>query len=1101
MQPFFLSFFVLILTKTPRMSKLKIYKASAGSGKTYQLAKEFLELLFSDPGNYKYIMAVTFTNKATAEMKSRILNSLFSLANDKKPEFLHGLMKHTGKKEDEIRSEATMLLTFILNDFSHFNITTIDSFFQKIIRSFAFEAGLPTNLRIELETEYILKESIETILKELDVHGNEDLKKWILSQAFTKLREKGDWKITNEMLLLGKEIFKEEFQKLTPEMTKKIKDKPSLDSYKSSLHDIVERFETSVTQTAQKGIGIMQQYGITWDDLKEKSRSPLKIFEKIIKSNNLPNDVTGITRLYGIEAPEDIQNTKNSQARNQVVENSFRDGLGETIRGLIRIYKNEKEDYFTAKAILNNISSYGILTDISETVKRLSREQNIFLLSDANQLLHKIIDNNDTPFIYEKAGTRYRHYMIDEFQDTSDMQWSNFRPLISNSLSENNKSLVVGDVKQSIYRWRNSDWKLLNNYIQHDFANPGVTIKTLTTNWRSFEKIINFNNFIFTQSANVLQTNFIRSVRNENPDLALDEELSSMITSAYRDVEQTVSKNGQDRGGYVNLQFLKSQNNDEYAEEVLPLLCEKIDLLTDAGYEYKDMCILVRTRDEGKLISEYLLGKTGTRYPVISDETLVLESSPAVSAVINMLKYIQDTDNEVLKAYIKLNLPHLDSEALFTSDSLSAHILSLPDPPEFTGKLTALSELKGKPLFEMTEAVIRLLPDRIQQEQASYIRELLNRVQEFISTASVNLSDFLEWWDDKGNTSSISIPEGQNAIKIMTVHKAKGLEFKTVILPFCHWVLDKKRYDSLIWCEPDRAPFNELDLVPVSYTSKLIHSRFVSEYINERLLQYIDNLNLLYVAFTRAKETLIAIGMKKETKSGQGKKEATLTTIADLLVQAITSSLAGLPEKDYVKDFLWDDTAMSFTYGNIPAQKKEKEQKSVSSLKTFRTIPFGKRIKIHSDSSSLEPDILEHYRIHGKLMHLLFEKIKTVSDIEPAIDSLIFEGKLVSGSKQELKSKIEDLLSSPPFNDWFGPGYKVMTEAPILQKNGTARPDRVMIKDGKVVVIDYKFGKMKSEKYRKQVKHYMGLISKMGYNDVEGYLWYLNEKSLLEPVE
>ncbi len=1079
------------------MSKLKIYKASAGSGKTYTLAKEFLELLFLEPYNYKYILAVTFTNKATAEMKNRILNYLFSLTSEKKPDFLDNLKKITGKKEDDIRKQAKRILAYILNDFSHFNITTIDSFFQKIIRSFAFEAGLPTNLRIELDNENILKESIDTILKELDVKGKEKVKKWILSHALNKLQEKGDWKITNELYLLGKEIFKEEFQKLAPEMIDKINDKSFLDAYSSSLKTIIVEFEKSIKKLAENGLNQLNQHNIIWDDLKGKSRSPLKILEKIKTGNNLSNDVTGLIRLFDITSPEDIQNNKNSTAKNQNITDCFYNGLYNTLQELTENYKNQKEDYFTAKAILPNIPSFGILTDISQTVKKLSQEQNIFLLSEANQLLNRIIDNNDTPFIYEKTGTRYRHYMIDEFQDTSELQWLNFKPLIGNSLSENNKALVVGDVKQSIYRWRNSDWKLLSHCIQQDFVNPGVDEDTLQTNWRSFERIIHFNNFIFSQSADVLQSEFIQSVRKDIPDLELSSELENLITEAYNDVTQEVSNKGLNKGGYVNMQFITTQNNNEYEKQVLPLLCEKINLLTDAGYEYKDICILVRTKNEGQLISEYLLSNSDKMYPVISDETLVLESSPAVSVVINRLKYIQDSDNEILKAHIKLHNLFLQNEETYQSENLSADILSSTDETELSQQLNSLSELKGKPLFEMAEAIIRELPQWLQKEQSPYLRELLNKVQDFINTKSVNLADFLEWWEDKGNTSSISIPDGQNAIKIMTVHKSKGLEFKAVIIPFCHWPLDRKSHDSLIWCKPQTHPFNQLNLVPVSYTSKLIHTQMFSQYINERLLQYIDNLNILYVAFTRARETLVTIGMRKESKS----KPNALSTVADLLNNSIKSGIINNTNYLNEEDYILDEEKHTFTYGEIPKQIKKKKETTLSSPKVFKTIPLGSRIKIHTDSNSMQPKLLEQYRVHGKIMHLLFERIKTAKDIEPAIDSLIFEGKLLSESKPELKNKIENLLAIAPYDEWFSNKYKILNEASILQKSDTSRPDRVLIADNKVIVIDYKFGEVKSDKYRKQVRHYMNLISEMGYKNIEGYIWYINQDSTLEWVK
>ena len=1082
------------------MSELKVYKASAGSGKTYTLAREYLMLLFDTRNeyNYRYILAVTFTNKATAEMKTRIINYLFSLTKDPQPEFLHDLMAYTGKSEEQIRRQAKKILTFILNDFSHFNITTIDSFFQKIIRSFAFEAGLPVNFRIELDSDEVLNNAIETIFKELDEEGKEELRNWILRQTFSKLQDKGDWKITNEMSLLGREIFKEEFQKMGDEMAAKIRDKAFIGDYRHNLEQIVEDFENGLVAKAEKALGHFKRCGLSFDDLKGKARSSkLNGLTKIVSSENLKDDAAkAVERLAGITSSEELY-AKTSK-RKDAITSCYNSGLKALIDDLLDFYQKGSEQYFTASAIYPNISTLGVLGDILMKVKDLTREQNIFLLSDANQLLNKIIDDNDAPFIYEKAGSRYNHYMIDEFQDTSDLQWSNFKPLILNSLSQDYSALVVGDVKQSIYRWRNSDWQLLGKRIYDEFSQYGVLPETLKDNWRSFERIIEFNNFIFSESAETLQSVFMETVYEEKADIKIDKELSTMITGAYDDVSQNVSKNGKGKGGYVEMKFIVSDNNEDYEMEALPLLREKIDMLTEAGYEYSDICILVRKRDEGQLISEYLLGNGEKQYPVISDETLVLKSSPAVLSVIAALKFINDPDNDVLKSYLVLYEELMKDENSFDAESFDAGLLSEEGKDTDVGSFDALTELKGKPLFELTETLVRRLPEWMREAQSPYLRELLNTVQDFISNKSVNLVDFIEWWDDKGQTTAINIPEGQNAIKIMTVHRSKGLEFKAVIVPFCHWTLDKKSSSSLMWCRPQTAPFNELELVPVGYTNRLIRTEFYAQFINERLLQYVDNLNILYVAFTRAREALITIGMKKVYKT----KPDSLLTVSDLLIRSIRQGNAAMKERLTTGEPAWNEEELLFRYGTLPVKERGEAVPRVPSAPPFKTIPLGSRIKIHTESEAMQPEILEDFRVHGKVMHHLFEKIKTIADIEPAIDALIFEGKILSENKDKLLHKITELLSESPFDEWFSDKYRILNEASIIQRSGTFRPDRVLIGDDKVIVIDYKFGHVKSPKYVKQVRHYMELIRQMeaGYENVEGYLWYINKDSYLEKV-
>ena len=1084
------------------MSELKIYKASAGSGKTYTLAKEFLMLLFDNKNdhNYRYILAVTFTNKATAEMKTRIINYLYSLTRDPEPEFLTELMEFTGKNGHKVREQAKIILTFILNDFSHFNITTIDSFFQKIIRSFAFEAGLPVNFRIELDNDRVLNDAIETIFKELDLKEKKEIRKWIMNQTFSKLQEKGDWKITREMSLLGREIFKEEFQRMDEKMAEKIADKAFLNGYRKEIKKIVEEFEKKITILAEDILEYLHRCGLSFDDLKGKTRSTvLNGLPKILAGDKLYDVIPeAVKKLNRIDS-EEVLCTKTSKRRSDITA-CYNSGLKERIDNLLVFYSEGREDYFTAVSILPNLSSLGILVDISKMVKEISREENLFLLSDAGRLLNRIIDNNDAPFIYEKTGTRYRHYMIDEFQDTSDLQWSNFKPLLLNSLSENNKAMVVGDVKQSIYRWRNSDWRLLGKHIYNEFPGHGVDTETLEVNWRSFERVIEFNNFIFERSAETLQSFFLNAVADENPDIELSADLSAMITGAYDDVVQKISENGKGKGGYVEMKFIDAANNEEYELEALPLLRDKIDSLIDAGYEYRDICILVRKRDEGQLVSEYLLGNAGKRYPVISDETLILESSPAVLSVIAALKFINDPDNEILRSYLVMYEKLMKDENAFESESFDAGLLCDDDVTDDSGLFDPLQELKGKPLFELTETLIRRLPEWIREAQSPYLRELLNTVQNFINDRSVNLVDFIEWWDDNGRLSAVNIPDGQNAIKIMTVHKSKGLEFKAVIVPFCHWPLDKKSSDSLIWCTPRSAPFDELELVPVGYTDRLINTQFYSQFINERLLQYVDNLNILYVAFTRAREVLMTIGLKKIKKKQE--KTEKLVTVSDLLVKSFNAGEGMADESLLTVDHVWNAEEMLFTYGTLPANSREDKADENIPAPPFKTTPLGSRIKIHAESEAMQPEILEDFRVHGKVMHHLFEKIKTAADIEQAIDALIFEGKILSENRDKLQKKISELLSKSPFDEWFSSKYKILNEASIIQRSGISRPDRVLIGGDKVIVIDYKFGHVKSPKYVKQVKHYMDLIRRMdaGYKNVEGYLWYINKESYLEKV-
>lgn len=1070
------------------MSQLKIYRASAGSGKTYTLSGEFIKLLFKDPNNYKSILAVTFTNKATAEMKSRILENLYALANDPKPDYLDELIQIYKKPEGYIRKVAKTLLRNILNDFSRFTISTIDSFFQKVIRSFAYEANLPANFKVELDTDRILSQAVDELLRELELKGNEDLKEWLIKHTLLKIEEGRDWNISAEIKSLGREVFKEEFQSISQDVLLKLRDKKLLSSYYYTLKKITVDFEKEIQTLAEKGSVILKQYGISDDILHLKSRSPLKKLDKLTGVGKSA-DFHDIIKLEPLaDNPEVCFNKKNSDSDNSIIADCFNGGLNDILLSLFNYFNEHKTNYYTAKSILSNLNALGIITDIAVKVNELARDENLFLLSDANRLLHQIIDENETPFIYEKTGTRFLHFMIDEFQDTSHMQWGNFRPLLQNSIGEGNTSLIVGDVKQSIYRWRSSDWKLLSDQVNIDFKNHGVDSLTLDTNWRSTEDIITFNNIVFKKAAKILQDEFTNSSKESNPDNEIPEGLTNKIITAYDDTFQQVSSKAIGSGGYVHIDFIEGKNKTEFMGGATEKAVLQIEELLDAGYQYKDICILVRQKSEGQAITEALLSArhspSGRKHPVLSNETLLLSSSPAVNIVIQQIKYIQEPDNEVHQAFIKLYhyTSHDDSDC-------DTSILYNTNGEEFKKLSDDLLSLKGQPLFEMAEALVRHLPDDLYRHQFVFLQGLLDTVRDYVINYSVNVHDFLNWWDDKGLNMSISVPDGQNAINVMTIHKSKGLEFKAVVVPYCNWPIDDRGHGSLIWCNPKQEPFNRLDLLPINYSAQLLHTIFINEYLNERLHQFVDNLNLLYVAFTRAEESLVVLA---ETPA----KNGALKNVSHVLFR-IVNQLNLISEVDEeVRERImkgWDDDDRTFTFGTIP-QRERIIKDAEKPTHSFKTTGLGTRIKIHPESTNYSsPEGLKHLK-HGRIMHRLFELITTPEDVDTAVTQLILQGQMKTSDRNDVTGFVSSKIAQDHVKEWFNPKNKIINERPILASGGTYRPDRVIVTDNKTIVVDYKFGDMKEERHLVQVRQYMDLLAKMNYKNVEGYLWYLREE-------
>jgi len=1082
------------------MSQLKIYRASAGSGKTYTLSGEFIKLLFLDPQNYKSILAVTFTNKATSEMKNRILENLYALSTKEDADYLSDLMKIHQKSQKQIRNIARQLLINILNDFSKFSVNTIDSFFQKVIRSFAYEANLPAGFKVELDTDRVLAQAVDELLRELELKGKEELRNWLINHTLSKIEDGKDWNIANELKTLGQEVFKEEFQSLDPDTLEKLQNKQLLHAYNKQLRKIIKDFENFIKAKAIEGIDLMKKHGVNYDMLHLKSRSPLKNLEKLSLLQK-KDDLLAIQKLIPlIDSPEECHNKKNSESDNNIITDCFNGGLNTILFDISERFIKEKTYYYTAKTISANLNALGIATDIALKVQDIARNENLFLLADANRLLHQIIDQNDTPFIYEKTGTRYQNYMIDEFQDTSRLQWNNFKPLLLNSVAEDKIAMIVGDVKQSIYRWRNSDWKLLSDKVEEDFNDFGTNPQVLETNWRSFEHIINFNNIIFKEAARMLQYEFVKSSKEANPQHVMPEDLKTKITKAYDDTVQKTSPKSIGTGGYIKMAFPEGSKKADFMNNATQKAVAEIENLLDAGYEYKDICILVRRKKEGQQITEALLSGTDSptnrKYPVISNETLLLGSSPAVNLVIQQIKYIQDPENGVYEAYVDLYNQFFETDSLDNIKQCNGSALITQDEEITKSFRNELLELKGQPLFEMAETLIRQLPKNIYDHQFIFIQGLLDAVRDYVTNYSVNVHDFITWWDDKGQNTAISVPEGQNAINVMTIHKSKGLEFKAVVIPYCNWPIDDKGFGSLIWCKPQSEPFNQIDLVPVSYNQQLLQSSFVDEYLDERLHQFVDNLNLLYVTFTRAKESLVVLGEQPPKTGGIKNVSNVLHRIANQL------NMINI-DNESLKNQLceaWNLEDMVFEFGTIPSGSKIKEEEVTNENFVVRTYALGDRIKVHPESMVLNsPDGLANLK-KGKLMHQLFELIETSDDANKAVTQLILNGQLKTGEKEKVLNFINHKINQPLVKEWFNPEYSIINEGSILTPSGLYRPDRVVIKDREAIVIDYKFGEKHNEKYRSQVNRYKKLLSQMGYKNVKGFLWYMGDEDMVEEV-
>jgi len=1055
---------------------LTLYRASAGAGKTYKLTEEYLKLLFKHPYAYRRILAVTFTNKATDEMKERIISELFNLSSGAKSGYIATLTKDCGFTEEALRLKAKQTLVSILHDYSAFNISTIDSFFQQTMRAFTREIGLQGGYGIEMDQNVVLVEAVDNMLAGLDKSDNKELLSWLLRFAEDKIENGGEWNLRREIMMLSREVFKESYKSFSDDLAKDIEDKVSLNKYRDELQKIITSVKAEAKRLGEKGLAVMEQYGLQPSDFKGGSRSSMMQFQRWAGGEMKEPTATFLSFEDNTEA---CYTKTTPDAMKQIIGCALADGLNDCIKAIIALY-SDLTYYNTAAEIIRYYYTLGILNDISRQIAEYREEKNTILIADTTELLNRIIDGSDTPFIYEKTGTRVDHYMIDEFQDTSRMQWENFRPLLRDSLAQSQDNLIVGDVKQSIYRFRNSDWTLLDGKIQTEFSPEQLTMKSLDENWRSFANVVNFNNAFFTSSPEILQEQYNEVIASSSLSDDEKQEYISRITSAYNGSTQSIPDSFKDKAGHVQVSFLTEEEGSNWMDEALQRLPETIERLQDNGYQLKDIAILVRTNNEGASVAETLLKykdehqSSQYNYDIISDEALFVNSSAVVRFVVALLKHIKSPDDEISR-----------SMAYFAYVALSDNFDTAGEnrfPQEIATEVMKLSRLS---LYEMVEGIYRTFAPVFPDNEQVFVQAFLDIVADFTKKENADIARFLKWWEETGCRKTIATPDGQNAIRIMTIHKSKGLGFKVVLIPFCDWEIDHRPTKNIVlWCRPSVAPFDRLPLVPVRYGQILANTIFANDYFNEKLHAFIDNLNTLYVAFTRTKEELIVFAPRpKKLDSKEGLTKA--NSIADLL-------WLSLPEADFDKEEGFYES------GDWCKAKQSTASDNIRELPIGQLHSISSQDRLHLRLNGRAIVLDDEQRKFGVLMHDILSCVETIKDVDKVITRHYLSGAMNKEEAAKIKQTLSEHLSRDDVKGWFDGSHHVLNEIDILYNNGlTRRPDRVMIKDGKVTVVDYKFGEKDEKKYSRQVKSYIDLIRQIGYKEVEGYLWYVQLNELI----
>jgi ATP-dependent helicase/nuclease subunit A len=871
------------------MPNLYIYKASAGSGKTEVLVATYLGLALQDPLHFRKILAITFTNRATQEMKQRILASLHSLAQGSITPMGKKLCEKYTWEAKDLQLRAKLVYTQILHHYDYFSVSTIDSFFQTVVRNFARELSLPYRFKIETDYRQLLDKIVATVVEKSS--EDEQLRRWLTEFANHYLLAGKPWRPEKALKELGAELFTEQFAKQERALLKAFQDPRAITKLMASTEGTVLGFAGHLQTAGQQALKHIEKAGLSPADFAYGARGVVGYLIGLAQKSNFMPTQRSLQASDSAEAwcrkdsPHQAHITKLVIAKLQPL-----------LQQIIGYYEAHHQAYYTAKAIQTFVYAFGLTGHLMAGLQKVRLAENRILISDAGHLLQRLIARQDAPFVYEKIGAWYEYFLVDEFQDISDFQWQNLVPLLQNSLAAGHMSLLVGDVKQAIYRWRGSQWQLLSSRIAAQFKDSHEI--TLTTNWRSKPNIVHFNNSFFTAASQRL----LKQLRNELEAIkqpAVQEKLANQLQEMeglYKDCYQTLpeGQKSTEDDGFVSIRFIDEQDDAEkvsWKERVKDELLSLLANLQAGGVAAHDIAFLVRNNAEASDICQLLLDYQPTAavgldstYRPLSAASLQLGQSPHVNIIISALTYWMNPADKkasfeclyLYQQYVAMN------EEGITHSFLQQLIANSQDPlePDKT-LLTALEQFCTLPVYE---CISRLIDHWQLADSEPFIAALLEAAALYEQDYGRGLDGFLAWWKEKGHQQLLASPEDTQAMSVMTIHQAKGLEFKIVIIPFCAWSLDHPpQKGPLMWCHTPVAPFAAFPSLPIRYHPQLQYTHYAEAYYTERMQAYIDHLNLLYVAFTRAQEQLYVFAPKPGRQSAS-------TTVADLLYQTLAAT-------------------------------------------------------------------------------------------------------------------------------------------------------------------------------------------------------------------
>lgn len=1084
-------------------AQLTVYKASAGSGKTFAITVEYVTLLLQEgPLAYRHILAVTFTNKATAEMKLRILQSLWELTvmTDCGDPQQHTAFQQTVLERlprltaGEIRQRAQMALQAILHGFDYFHIETIDSFFQTLLSNLARELNLSSSFKVDINDKQVIDQAVDRLFDSLTPQS--PALAWIISYIQQRIDDNKRWDVRREVKRLSHHLNNEHYLLHEDKLRDVLDSESRLHAYVEKLKDLEDKAVDYLHNAAEQLDDLIAQTGAGYEQFSRGS-SLATYVRNMLNSTTAPPSKT--VENY-MKAPENWLRAADRKKPDKV-------RLAEELRGLLNVVEDLR---IKGESVINNcrlsrsnINPLRLFNEVNHNIDQITKESNSFLLARTPLLFSRIVRGDDASFVFEKSGTTLRHIMIDEFQDTSALQWNNFKNLLIENMAQGNSCLLVGDVKQGIYRFRNGDWNILQN-IGQAFRHHTPAIRHLDVNYRSAENIVRFNNQLFAQAAAVMDK------ITGGTDIA----------DIYADVRQQCC--GKPGGQvFVEVRLADDAKRKADAADDAPeapdevcreeLLAQTICRLRDEqGTAYKDMAILVRYNFSTNKLLDYF-AEHHPEIPLVSDEVFLLSSSTAIQMIVHAFRYLADERDTIALAYLA---KHYAQDILHKELPLGSIIPAARQflPDSFLQHRDSLARL---PLFELCEYLVRTFRLEVLADDAPYIFFFQDQLLDYLNKETSDLTAFLQYWEE--TLQKASIPGGDvEGIRILTIHKSKGLAFHTVLLPYCDWDIERDRRDDTLWCAPGEAPYDEMPLLPIPiYSSKMVsRSIYAEDYAKEHLQRRIENLNLMYVAFTRARQNLFVWADAKAAGDS-------LSTLGDVLRDCLPLLGDGgqgelHQEEGLIRYTLCPPSATCpvspapATRADVPENPLEFRPEplplqfhSYSQSATFRQ-SSGATEFLRDESDNAESDRQAEYLSRGKLLHYVFSNIRTAADTRHVVRSLLAVGILPDEAAAEsLCRLIDKRLAHPSAAPWFDGSWQLYNERAILfhgadDKPESRRPDRVMVKDGHAVVVDFKFGTARAA-YRDQVTTYCNLLEAMGFSHVEGYLWYVYTGGI-EPV-